>query len=266
MYDYHTHSFFSDDCTTPIQDMIEAAIRKGVKELAITDHFDPDYPDPHFPFLIDFDKYYETLLDVEKKYVNQIKIIKGIEIGIQHGQTLAQCRKAANDFTYDFIIGSFHCVDNLDLYTGYFDGIRTTHEGFERCYQYVYDCLKEYKDFDVLGHINVIDRYAPNQEIPNYAPYMDQIEAILKLLIENGKGIEFNASCFRYLKDGRTTPSREILTLYKDLGGEILTYGSDAHNTANIADHFDEVMEMLKNIGFKYLTTFENRKPDFVKL
>lgn len=266
MYDYHTHSFFSDDSDTPIEDMIEAAIFKGVKEMAITDHYDPGYPDPDFPFLIDFDKYLETLLNVEKKYANQIKIIKGIELGIQNGETMDLINKAAKALPYDFIIGSVHAIDHIDLYKSYFGGDRPAHEGLKRCYEYVYECLTEFKDFDVMGHINIIDRYVPNQEIPSYAPYMDHIEAILKLLIENGKGIEFNASCFRYLKDGRTTPSKEILTLYKDLGGEILTYGSDAHVTKDIVDHYDFVMDLFRNIGFKYLTTFEKRKPSFIRL
>lgn len=266
MYDYHTHSSFSEDCNIPTRDMIKAAIQKGVKEMAITDHYDPDYPDSEFPFIIDFEKYHETLIKVKEEYKNEIKIIKGLEIGIQHGNTMEKCIKSANSFPYDFIIGSFHCTDNKDLYMGYFTEGVDIPKGFERYYEYAYECLKDYTDFDVMGHINVVDRYVPFEKIPKYTPYMDIIEAILKLLIENGKGIEFNSSCYRYLQDGRTTPTPEILSLYKNLGGEIITFGSDAHNPNCIADHYEESMELLKSIGFKYISTFENRKVDFVKL
>ena len=266
MYDYHTHSSFSDDCVIPAEDMIQAAIQKGVKELAITDHYDPDYPDPQYPFVIDFNKYHDTLLKVEKTYKNQIKIIKGLEIGIQHGETLEKCKAAAKAFPYDFLIGSFHCTDHKDLYTGYFTEGVDIPKAFERYYEYAYECLKSYTDFDVMGHINVVDRYVPFDQIPKYKPYMDMIHDILKRLIENGKGIEFNSSCYRYLKNGRTTPTLEILSLYRKLGGEIITFGSDSHDPAYIADHYNEVMELLKSIGFHYISTFENREVHFVRI
>ncbi|MHC1723648.1 MAG: histidinol-phosphatase HisJ family protein [Aminipila sp.] len=266
MYDYHTHSFFSEDCDIPTRDMIEAAILKGVREMAITDHYDPDYPDSEYPFIIEFEKYHETLLKVKEEYKNKIKIIKGLEIGIQYGETMNKCRAAANAFPYDFIIGSFHCTDNKDLYMGYFiDGVNIP-KAFERYYEYAFECLKDYTDFDVMGHINVVDRYVPFNKIPKYTHYMDIIESILKLLIENNKGIEFNSSCYRYLSQGRTTPTSEILSLYKNLGGEIITFGSDAHNPGFVADHYNEGVELLKEIGFKYLSTFDNRKVNFVKL
>lgn len=266
MYDYHTHSFFSDDCGVPTKDMIEAAVQKGIKEIAVTDHYDPDYPDPEYPFVIDFDKYHETLLQLEKVYRNDIKIVKGLEIGIQHGATMSKCSAAAQAFPYDFILGSFHCTDHKDLYMGYFtEGIHIP-KAFERYYEYVYECLKAYTDFDVLGHINVVDRYVPFEKIPDYTPYMDIIEAILKQLIEEGKGIEFNSSCYRYLKNGRTTPTPEILSLYKELGGEIITFGSDAHNTSYIGDHYQESLALLSKLGFKYLSVFQGRKVHFVTI
>lgn len=266
MYDYHTHSFFSDDCSVPSEDMISSAIKKGVKELAVTDHYDPDYPDSQFPFTIDFDNYFKTMLELESKYADKIKIIKGIEIGIQHGSTLDKCRDTANAFDYDFILGSFHCTDNKDLYLGYFTEGVDIAKAFGRYYEYAYECLKVYKDFDVMGHINVVDRYVPFEDIPEYGPYMDIIEEILKLLIDNGKGIEFNSSCYRYIKNGRTTPTPEILSLYKELGGEIITFGSDAHRAQDIAGNYQDAVALLKDIGFKYLSTFEKRKVNFVKL
>ncbi|QIB69467.1 histidinol-phosphatase HisJ family protein [Aminipila butyrica] len=266
MYDYHTHSFFSDDCNIPLERMIASAIAKGVKELAVTDHYDPDYPDSEYPFILDFDAYHKALIQAQEQYSPQIQIIKGLEIGIQHGETMNACQSAAQAFPYDFILGSFHCTDHKDLYQGYFTADTDIPKAFERYYEYAYECLKEYRDFDVMGHINVVDRYVPFEKIPSYKPYMELIRAILQLLIENGKGIEFNASCYRYLKNGRTTPTKEILQAYRELGGEIITFGSDAHNPESIADHYQESLELLRTVGFKYLSTFKERQVQFLSI
>jgi len=263
MYDYHTHSDFSYDCFTQFDEMIQGAIHKGIKEIAVTDHYDPDYPDPDYPFTIDFPRYYKKLLEASDFYKDKIKIIKGVEIGIQHGDTIAKCEACANDFPYDFILGSFHAAEGQDLYSQFFNG-RKVEEGVYDFYLYVADCLKAYKNYDVLGHINVIDRYGPY--IPDYAPYMDTIEKILKGLIHDGKGIEFNTSSYRYGMGERTKPSKEILELYKKLGGEIITVGSDAHKVQDIGTKYDTAISILKSHGFKYISTFENRKCSFVKI
>ncbi len=263
MYDYHSHSFFSDDSSVPLKDMIETAISMGIKELAITDHYDPDYPDKNFPFEIDFNLYHQALLEAEKKYSKKIKIIKGIEIGIQHGETNNKCRKAAADFPYDFIIGSFHCTGGLALYDEYFKE-RSDEEGVREFYDYVYDGICDFNDFDVLGHMNVIDRYV--NKIPNYPQYMFRIEQILTKLISLGKGIEFNTSSARYGLGERTTPSIEILTLYKALGGEIITIGSDAHQEKYLGYKYKEAVETLSSHGFKYITTFDHRVAKQIKI
>jgi len=263
MYDYHSHTFFSDDSSTPLKNMVEASIRLGIKELAITDHYDPDYPDKCFPFDLDFTLYHKALLEAEKEYSKKIKVIKGIEIGIQHGETNKKCCQAASDFPYDFIIGSFHCCCGHDLYKEYF-AERSDEEGVREFYDYVYDGICDFNDFDVLGHINVIDRYV--NKIPEYSQYMFKIEQILTKLISLGKGIEVNTSSFRYGLGERTTPSKEILTLYRTLGGEIITIGSDAHQEKHLCYKYKEAVEILSSHGFKYLTTFENRVPKQIKI
>lgn len=262
MYDYHSHSNFSDDSSTPLRDMIHAAIDKGIQELAITDHYDPDYPDRNYPFELDFKPYQDALLAAESEFSSRIKIIKGIEIGIQLGDTISKCETAANSFPYDFILGSFHCASGEDLYTEFFK-TRSDEKGIEEFYDYVFKGIEAFSNFDVMGHINVIDRYVKN--IPPYAPYMEILEAILKKLINMGKGIELNTSSFRYGLGERTTPSKEILSMYKDLGGEIITIGSDAHRESHLGYMYKEATEILHSHGFRYLTTFEKRIPKQVK-
>lgn len=261
MYDYHTHTAFSDDCDVPMEEMLCGAVNCGMKELAITDHYDPGYEDPEFPFTLDFEHYYQALRDAEKEYKGRLTIIKGLEIGIMDSE-YEECRRAVNDFPYDFIIGSFHCLGKDDLYRYDFSNVDVPSK-LEEFYTYVNRCLKEYKDYDVVGHLTIIDRYIGT--IYDYRPYMEIIEDTLKTIIYDGKGIEINTSSFKY-GTGTWLPREAVLRLYKDLGGEILTFGSDSHQPKHFLDHFDEAYELARSLGFKYQCTFRGRKAEFVKL
>lgn len=269
MYDYHTHSSFSDDSTEKLNDMIEEAEKLGVKQIAVTDHYDPDYPNPDWPFLIDFDKYYPALLSAEEMYKGRIDVIKGIEIGIQHGDTMKKCVNQANSFCYDFIIGSFHCFDGMDMEIVDYDEIKPE-EAVRRYYEYMLKCLTEYKDYDILGHFNIIDRYIPY--LPDYSEYTDLIAEVLKVIISDDKGIELNTSSFRYKMGQRTTASREILLLYKDLcrgktGREpFVTFGSDAHFKEHIAYRYDDALAYLKSLGIDKLATYKNRERKLISI
>ncbi len=276
MYNYHNHTNFSDDSSVSPNAMIEKAISLGFKEFAITDHYDPDYPS--FEFEIDAPAYHQALLSLESQYKNQIKVIKGIEIGIQDGSTIEKCKNEVNSFPYDFVIGSFHCMHREDLYLLDY----TTYNPstiIPTFYSYCLSCLKEFMDFDILGHINVIDRYIGNldyfneKETPyflsknfkkSYKETFDVIEEILSLLIKNNKGIEINTSHIRYGLYPRTVPSEEILRLYKSLGGKILTIGSDAHSLKHIDEGLEDAISLAKSLDFKYLATYKNREISFV--
>jgi histidinol-phosphatase (PHP family) len=265
MYDYHTHTIFSDDCSTPVRDMIDAACRMGIKEMAITDHYDPDYPDRPFPFEMDLTGYHKMLNEMKEEYKDKIHIVKGIEIGIQHGETIDKCSKEANSFDYDFIIGSFHFAEGYDLHAAcdFYEG-RTLEEIYIAFYSYMLDCLKKFKDYDVLGHINYIDRYADG--IPDFSVYRDLVEEILRLIIGDGKGLEINTSSFRHGMGERTTPAKEILDLYVKLGGGIVTIGSDAHRPKDLGHRLDYAVEMIRSAGIGHLATFHQRKLKLISL
>lgn len=266
MYDYHSHCNFSDDSNTPMEQMVESAIAKGVKEFAITDHYDPDYPDPKFPFALDFKGCFEAMEQCSRKYKDKIRIVKGIEIGLQPGSTLEKCRKAAVSLPYDFIIGSFHCFCGLDLYTADYEAMNHSHI-LPDFYTEMYQCLSQYTDYDVVGHFNVIDRYLPKIPEPSdYKTSMDIIKSVLVAIIEAGKGLEINTSSFRYGMGERTTPSREILSLYRDLGGEILTLGSDAHRPDHVAMDLDAATQLALSLGFRYIATYKSRHVTMVKI
>ncbi len=262
LYDYHTHSSFSDDSDTPLRDMLDQACRLGVSEIAVTDHFDPGYPDPEFPFELDFDEYHRTLEECCSEYENRIRIVRGIEIGIMEDQ-LDRCQKAADSYNYDYIIGSFHCALEEPLYNGHFYDDKMPEQAFCDYFTYVYDNIRNFSDYSCLGHLNLVSRYA--DEDADFGVYGDIVETIFKYIIPQGKGIELNTSSFKYGMRC-TCPSEEILRMYRDMGGEIITIGSDAHTPDRICDHFSYASEYLKSLGFRYISTFRDRRPSFVKL
>lgn len=258
MFDYHTHTAFSDDSVTAPADMIETAIELGIKEYAITDHFDPDYPNKDLPFTLDFPEYHKMLLEMQEKYSKEIKIVKGIELGLQPGDTLKKAEHEASFFSYDFIIASFHACSGIEIDTKEFYQNESPKKIYEIFYENMYECLKAYKNYDIIGHFSIIDRYAP--EIPEFKFYEEIVSEILKMIISDGKGIELNTSSFRYNMAPLTLPKKEILELYREYGGNLLTMGSDAHVTSHVAFGFKEMREYLLSLNFSRITTYKNRE------
>ncbi|MBQ9930799.1 MAG: histidinol-phosphatase HisJ family protein [Firmicutes bacterium] len=261
MFDYHTHTFFSDDANIPMDEMIEAACKAGITEMAITDHYDPLYPDPDYTFLLDFEAYQKALEKAQATFKDRITIVKGMELGLQ-SHALEECSRAANAYPYDFIIGSFHCAQGFDLYRrDLLFKDRTVEEVYIGFYTYMKDCLARFEDFNVVGHFNIIDRYSP--EIAKDSLTKELREDILRNLAERGKGIEINTSSYRYKMGRRTTPTLDILKTFKKVGGEVITIGSDAHYPEHVGDHHADAVALAKEAGFRYVATFRERKPSF---
>lgn len=256
--DFHTHTGFSDDCDIPMDEMIKGAISKGIQTLAITDHHDPGYPDPEFPFIMNFDKYLPALQNAMEKYRDKIEILAGMEIGIMKGR-FADAEKAVNQFPFDIIIGSFHCMRHKDMYTYDFKHANIT-EILKDFYLYMYECVCEYVNYDIIGHFSILDRYIGT--IYDYSIVSEVIDEILKVIIGKGKGLEINTSSFKYGTPS-WLPRESILKRYLELGGEILTFGSDAHDPYYYQYHFNDSVEFAKHIGFKYYCIFRKRKPEF---
>lgn len=261
MFDYHMHSHFSADCKEPMENMIKESIAKGLQEISFTEHIDYEYPDDSIVFEFDLDEYDRTIKAFREQYEGQIIIRKGVEIGVQP-HLLTRYEDLMKQEQFDFIICSMHTTDHKCLHYGELFEDRTIEEAYKKYYDELYECVKNYKDFSILGHIDLIKRYAKEQPT---ALFHDELEAIFKEIIPAGKGIELNTSGVRYgMNNG--LPSNDVLKLYKDCGGEIITLGSDAHRISEVAFQFKESLDLLQSIGFKYITTFENLKPTFHKI
>ncbi len=266
LFDYHLHSHFSADSDMTMDELCQAAILKGLDEIAITDHHDIDYQDDTIEFLIDKNKYLNKIEEMQKKYANKLTIKKGIEMGLQSHILKESKTYLKNNF--DFVIGSFHTVEKSDLYNGDFFKKYNQWEAYIKYLETVLEVVKKYDNYSVLGHLDIVRRYGNFESKPKLLENNEAakiIENILKTIIEKNKGLEVNTSGYRL--DGKNPlPSFDILKLYYELGGKILTIGSDSHKTQDIAQKFDYTIQKLKDIGFEKLTTFSKMKAKFYKI
>ena len=266
--DFHTHSSFSSDSDAKAVDNIKAAIDLGLSAICFTEHNDFDYPpedNGDVLFQLDFDNYISSITGIKELYSKQIPIYTGVEQGL--------CRCASDrineydkNHILDFIIGSSHLVYGKDPYYPEFWEGRNIDDVINSYYESILDNLDTCNNFDIYGHIDYIIRYIPDKSYRyNYKNFSDIIDDVLKKIIYKGKGIEINTAGLRYGLNA-TNPSVEIVSRYRELGGEIITVGSDAHYSRDIGSGFDIAYDMLKSCNFKYYTIFIQRKPEFIQL
>ena len=264
--DFHLHTSFSGDSTTPMSDMIQRGISLGLKTMCFTEHMDLDYdPQCSENFELDTENYFKTFLYYKEQYKDTIDLRFGVELGLQ--PHLAEThKKYLASYPFDFVIGSSHLIHGIDPY--YPDFFQNKEEG--ECYLEYFESILEnmeaFTDFDVYGHIDYIVRYNPNhKDNYSFSAYRDILDEILKKIISLGKGIEINTGGFKYGL-GHPNPHEDILKRYRELGGEIITTGSDAHVTDYLGFEFAKTYEILKKTGFSYYTIFKDRQPEFLRL
>lgn len=257
--DQHTHSSFSADSKASMESMIDSAMAKGLRHICFTEHNDFKYPEsekfPKGTWDLNIDSYLYDLLTYREKYDGKINIGFGVEIGLQD-IAVKENTVLANSQKFDFIIGSVHVVNGVDTYEPSFYEGRPVKEAINEYFDCVIKNVGLYKSYDVLGHLDYLTRTLPGHE-NDYRPddYMDKIDVILKTLIHNGKGLELNTQTlgkgYKY-----PNPWPEVLKRYKELGGEIITIGSDAHKPEAVAAGFDKAGSLLTSLGFKYYSIF----------
>lgn len=264
LWDTHMHTHHSVDSEAAPREMVEAAMQRGLDGLCFTDHYDYDYPSSE-AFLLDFAGYREEIAALQDDYAGRFSICWGIELGLQP-QIAAHNKEIARSHPFDFIIGSSHVVHGMDPYfPAYYEG-KTEREAYREYFASILENLGTDVDFDVYGHLDYVVRYGPNKNANySYKEYSDIIDEILRTLIAQGKGIELNTAGFKYGL-GHPNPTEAVLARYRELGGEILTIGSDAHAPEHVGFAFEKVAGLLSAAGFSYYTIFEGRKPRFLPL
>lgn len=259
MYDFHVHSDFSIDSKETMDKVIMSAINKGVKTICFTDHVDLEGTIDKMDLMFRPLDYFRSVNKVKYKYRNNIEVLTGVEVGMQP-HLVQRYDDFINSFSFDFVIMSIHAINGRDIFYDYSNELNNQEDILTTYYNDMLSCVNNYNNYDVLGHIDYIDRYIPKlNENLNYNKHISLIESILKAVISNGKGIEINTSGLRY-NLGYSHPKNYILQMYKELGGEIITFGSDAHISPHVAYEYKHFEKTLKRFGFKYVFLYRDRK------
>lgn len=270
--DYHVHTEFSDDSTYPMEQVVKDAIALGLDEICLTDHVDygvkvdwDSGEEIHYrngePLAnVDYPRYLAEIERVRRLYSGQITVKTGLEFGVQV-HTIPQFETLFRRYPFDFIILSIHQVEDKEFWTQDFQAGRSQREYNERYYEEMLRVIQSYKDYSVLGHMDLIKRYDRAGVYP-FEKVRPMIAEILRTVISDGKGIEVNTSSHRYgLSD--SMPSAELLRLYRDLGGEIVTIGSDSHRPEHLGTWLQDAKNQLSALGFQYFCTFQKMRPSF---
>ena len=261
--DYHMHCRFSPDSRGAPEEMCAAAVKAGLVEIAVTDHFE-FFPPGKFadkPYTIaNMREQQQALEYCREKFAGRLTIRNGIEVG-QPQCSPDAAEELMREVDFDYVIGSVHKMNGLDLgLTEYQDGnipalVRQNLEMLR--------VLAETGDFDCMGHLDIIKRYAANQgKRVDLMDWKEEVEPILRTLIRRGKGLEVNTSGLRQSAK-ETLPSVTVLRFYRELGGEILTIGSDAHRPEDVGAGFTEALKAAKAAGFRQIAMYEKRQPRF---
>lgn len=212
---------------------------------------------------VDYPVYYKTFQKMKELYQDKISLKFGLEFGMQ-AHTVEKYEKLFSRYPFDFIILSVHEIEDKEFWDQGFQNGMTQQEYNERYYEEMLYLVQNYHNYSVLGHMDLITRYDKAGVYP-FEKLKPILTKILKTVIADEKGIEVNTSSHRYgLKD--LTPSRDILKLYKKLGGKIITIGSDSHKPGYLGAFVDETKEELRSLGFEYICTFDKMKPVYHKL
>lgn len=264
MKDCHVHTNISHDGISAIDDYIKDGRNKGVDEITFTEHWD-DYSGLETNLkTLDVSKYREQYLMHKDDTI--LKTNFGIEVGLQP-DIVSKVEAMVKKYPFDFVIGSSHitCKKDMAMDRSFFEGL-SRREAYLRYFKEVLENIKLYNEFDVYGHLDYVVRYGGyNEKSIDYREFKEILDEILKLLIKKDKGIELNTSGIRYGLPN-PHPNIEILKRYKELGGQIITLGSDAHKVSDLASNFDDALRILEQVGFEEIAVFHKRIPDFVKI
>jgi histidinol-phosphatase (PHP family) len=259
--DYHIHTNWSHDGKDSMDALANAAIKKKIDEICFTDHFELTGDRE----IIDYSQYILEYEKVKQKCRGKIKLKLGVEIGILNDK-LEGFSELVNAFPFDYVLASTHRIDNISpSFPEYFMGINKL-EGYIKYFQYMLESIQNFNDFDCWGHLDYVIRYGSFKEKGfKYFEVQDILDEILKTIISKGKGIEINSS-YRIKSKSEFHPSKEILQRYFELGGEIISFGSDAHTKEYLGLYYKEACELLLSLGINHLTIFDKRKAKFIKI
>ncbi len=255
MYDYHMHTRVSFDGHDTGLAMALAARERGLKEICFTDHID---------YTPEMDMVFDTAVynaEYDALEVPGLLIRRGMEFGLTP-DNCAQLKQDLNRRHFDFVLGSVHLVDGMDVYLAPYWVGKGYHEAIRLYLETTLEAVRIHGDYDVLGHLTFVSkaRANPKQALLRYADHKSIMDEIMMELVKREKGMELNTSGID--RCGGPLPTLDYFQRFHELGGKIVTVGSDSHDTARAGQYTHEMTAELKKI-FGYVCTFEDRRPIF---
>ena len=262
LWDNHMHCAFSGDSNTPPEVMIAAAKEKQLAGITFTDHLDWDYKEDPGLFDLDLATYQQQIRQLSQVFSEgSFTILCGLELGLQPN-LVPKHQQLFNDYSFDYVIGSTHVVNGRDPYYPSFFDHRTSRQAYTEYYEAVYANLMAFDGFDALGHLDYIFRYGPHNNDPQdtYHGYSEIIDAILQAIIRKDIALEVNTGAFRcHMQE--PNPGSIILKRYRELGGQLITIGADAHKPVHVGLGYDLLPNILRDCGFTEYVVYKNRIP-----
>jgi histidinol-phosphatase (PHP family) len=268
LLDCHNHTEHSYDGHATVKEMCDAANAAQFDLYCMTDHYECQCAAEHGAFLA-IGRCLKDAREYAATHPLGTKILCGVEMG-QPLQALDEAERLLQGYgdELDFVIGSvhnvagepdFHDVDYENTPLHLLDTL------CERYYEELYQ-MTLWGEFDAMGHITYPYRYAAIHGVDlDYRKHDELVERMMRQLVQKGIALEINTSGYRQ-GVGEPLPGLHHLQMYRRLGGELLTIGSDAHRVTDFAKNIVDGLELAKQAGFTYITYFEQRKPVMVKL
>lgn len=256
--DYHLHTNASCDSLATMAEMCRSALEMGVAEIAFTEHFDCKPEDICYGYYRP-NTYFETLEAARREFEPQgLTIRAGVELSEHHLYADIQ-RPVLEAWPYDLALGSLHWVGDNNIFD---DAYFRAHSPQETAEAYFTELarLAQFGGFEVLAHPDVLKRSAFDvYRRFEIEPYEDLVRRVWQACIDNGIGIEINTSALR-MNVQEVHPAPAALRWYREMGGELLTIGSDGHRPTNVGYELATALDLARAAGFTRLASYEQRK------
>ena len=263
--DLHTHTTYSHDGKNTPAQMLAAAQRAGLAFYGVSEHFDYDYDETLLSEELykhtrngDPAEYFHALRHLQEDYEGVMNVAVGAEFGYSDkAEVQGMYALTYEKYRPDFVINSVHSIGGKDFAYADYEKEADFYSDKKAIYgQYlrlIRDSLDVPYHYDIVAHIGYAARYVQFEDKTfSLEEFGEQIDDILQTIIKKDKILEVNSS--NKTLPNRTLPAKHIIERYFELGGRKVSFGSDAHFVERIADKRDEVVAMLKEIGFTYIT------------
>ncbi|MDO4743988.1 MAG: histidinol-phosphatase HisJ family protein [Clostridia bacterium] len=262
LFNSHTHTEHSADCTVPASDMCQSAVAAGLSGIAFCDHC-------HGRDYITYNTYdvlkysHHDAHQLAKEYEGRLEVFAGAEFD-EMLWSPEYINRLIDTFDFDVILASVHRVRNVPD-TNYISRVNfasfkpdTLHHFISRYFEDILETAEKC-DFDVLSHLTLILRYVSGKHKikVDLSEFNDIIDEILKVIIKRGKALELNTS---EVGNIGLMPDINILRRYRAFGGDLVTIGTDAHLPKNIAHGFSDAVDALRECGFSHYVYYKNRQ------